>query len=329
MKRNRQIDGLRCIALVMIIAFHYFYRYNQIYNAGNGEIQIFKYFGVFGVNIFLLISAYFMYIPLKTNVDVDLKNYYKKKLLRLWPVYLCSIVMICIVLYIIPLPGRMVSGKDFIYNVFMINGYIGTPYVDGAHWYLTTLVAFYFIQGILLKTRKLENIYCLAIWLLLDILCNILNVPVFKVVMGNTYAGAAVIGILAGKTVYNRSKLSKAEWIICCIAFAERLHFGGIVSCMTLLVAAGLVWCCIAGKFPFLEKKAFILGAEISYCLYLIHQNISYSIMYNLEKYHGSSIINVMVAFGVVLLMAVLLHKFIEKPVQAKLKNIKYIVSVR
>lgn len=246
MKRNRQIDGLRCIALVMIIAFHYFYRYNQIYNAGNGEIQIFKYFGVFGVNIFLLISAYFMYIPLKTNVDVDLKNYYKKKLLRLWPVYLCSIVMICIVLYIIPLPGRMVSGKDFIYNVFMINGYIGTPYVDGAHWYLTTLVAFYFIQGILLKARKLENIYCLAIWLLLDILCNILNVPVFKVVMGNTYAGAAVIGILAGKTVYNRSKLSKAEWIICCIAFAERLHFGGIVSCMTLLVAAGLVWCCIA-----------------------------------------------------------------------------------
>lgn len=237
--------------------------------------------------------------------------------------------MICIVLYIIPLPGRMVSGKDFIYNVFMINGYIGTPYVDGAHWYLTTLVAFYFIQGILLKARKLENIYCLAIWLLLDILCNILNVPVFKVVMGNTYAGAAVIGILAGKTVYNRSKLSKAEWIICCIAFAERLHFGGIVSCMTLLVAAGLVWCCIAGKFPFLEKKAFILGAEISYCLYLIHQNISYSIMYNLEKYHGSSIINVMVAFGVVLLMAVLLHKFIEKPVQAKLKNIKYIVSVR
>ena len=168
MKRNRQIDGLRCIALVMIIAFHYFYRYNQIYNAGNGEIQIFKYFGVFGVNIFLLISAYFMYIPLKTNVDVDLKNYYKKKLLRLWPVYLCSIVMICIVLYIIPLPGRMVSGKDFIYNVFMINGYIGTPYVDGAHWYLTTLVAFYFIQGILLKARKLENIYCLAIWLLLD-----------------------------------------------------------------------------------------------------------------------------------------------------------------
>ena len=253
----------------------------------------------------------------------------KKKLLRLWPVYLCSIVMICIVLYIIPLPGRMVSGKDFIYNVFMINGYIGTPYVDGAHWYLTTLVAFYFVQGILLKARKLENIYCLAIWLLLDILCNILNVPVFKVVMGNTYAGAAVIGILAGKAVYNRSKLSKAEWIICCIAFAERLHFGGIVSCMTLLVAAGLVWCCIAGKFPFLEKKAFILGAEISYCLYLIHQNISYSIMYNLEKYHGSSIINVMVAFGVVLLMAVLLHKFIEKPVQAKLKNIKYIVSVR
>lgn len=237
--------------------------------------------------------------------------------------------MICIVLYIIPLPGRMVSGKDFIYNVFMINGYIGTPYVDGAHWYLTTLVTFYFIQGILLKARKLENIYCLAIWLLLDILCNILNVPVFKVVMGNTYAGAVIIGILAGKAVYKRSKLSKAEWIICCIAVAERLHFGGIVSCITLLVAAGLVWCCIAGKIPFLEKKAFILGAEISYCLYLIHQNISYSIMYNLEKYHGSSIINVMVAFGVVLLMAVLLHKFIEKPVQAKLKNIKYIVSVR
>ena len=92
MKRNRQIDGLRCIALAMIIAFHYFYRYNQIYNAGNGEIQIFKYFGVFGVNIFLLISAYFMYIPLKTNGDVDLKNYYKKKLIKYCGRYICAVL---------------------------------------------------------------------------------------------------------------------------------------------------------------------------------------------------------------------------------------------
>lgn len=45
----------------------------------------------------------------------------------------------------------MSTWGDWILNIFFINGFIGTRYVDGAHWYLTILISFIVIISIAKK----------------------------------------------------------------------------------------------------------------------------------------------------------------------------------
>ena len=56
--RNKQIDGLRGITIFLIVIYHVFCRYSEIYL--NRSIPLVKYFGTFGNSVFLLISAYFL-----------------------------------------------------------------------------------------------------------------------------------------------------------------------------------------------------------------------------------------------------------------------------
>lgn len=58
MSRNKQVDGLRGTTILMILIFHIFYRYDEIYmNETGGVIRL---FGSFGNTIFLLISSYYL-----------------------------------------------------------------------------------------------------------------------------------------------------------------------------------------------------------------------------------------------------------------------------
>lgn len=57
MERNKQIDGLRGITILLIAIFHLFCRYREIYCGYT--IWYLKWMGDFGNSIFLLISSYF------------------------------------------------------------------------------------------------------------------------------------------------------------------------------------------------------------------------------------------------------------------------------
>ena len=104
--------------------------------------------GRLGVLIFLIISCWYLVDFNEINRDkFDLKKYYKGKLVRLWPCYAISITLMAIIVHFFYLPDRMSTWGDWLLNLFFINGFVGTPYVDGAHWYLTTLVAFIMIVG--------------------------------------------------------------------------------------------------------------------------------------------------------------------------------------
>lgn len=52
--RNMQIEGLRGVAILMILIFHAFYRYQQIYSGNGIEYNWLKDWGSFGVCIFFI-----------------------------------------------------------------------------------------------------------------------------------------------------------------------------------------------------------------------------------------------------------------------------------
>lgn len=152
--RNNQIEGLRGLAMIIIVLYHTFLRFYQIYIGT--ELDFTKVIGRFGTCMFLIISCYFLVDFKRSNYDFSLLRYLLKKLLRLWPCYAVAITITAVVVHIWPLPERTSTWTDWLLNLVFINGFIETPYIDGAHWYLTTLVSFIIITGIGRKL-KLEN----------------------------------------------------------------------------------------------------------------------------------------------------------------------------
>ena len=90
--RNLQIDGLRGIAMLLVVCSHYFARFpidyvqraNPLYFLGA------EYWGEIGVTIFLLISGYFM-VPKKSTKG---SLFLFKRLRSIWPLYFVAITII-------------------------------------------------------------------------------------------------------------------------------------------------------------------------------------------------------------------------------------------
>ena len=169
-KRNQNIEALRGIAILMVLIFHFCYRYFEIYGLeqllwNNQYIYIIvKNFGTLGVGIFLVITGLYL---INTN-SVSIFTFLSKRILNLWPTYFFCIVTTFLALQIWPLEGRTVTLFEFLLNVPFLNGFIGIAYVDTAHWYLTTIIAIYFMTALIHKLKIQEKCYPYYIWLVMN-----------------------------------------------------------------------------------------------------------------------------------------------------------------
>ena len=58
--KNQQIQGLRGFSILLVMIYHFFVRYQQIYVEGYSNTSFVRNFGRIGVFIFLLISGYYL-----------------------------------------------------------------------------------------------------------------------------------------------------------------------------------------------------------------------------------------------------------------------------
>lgn len=188
-KRNAQIDTLKGIAILMVITYHFFYRYIELYAPNVKQNILLSKCGVIGVTIFLCISGYLMYSNTQGGI-----TFIVKKIKRLWPTYAIAITICFVLTHIIGLPGRTVGIKEFFLNIFLINGFINIPYVDSAHWYITALIGCIFVYSIIGLLPKKDKWKAL---LLTEILCTILSV-LFDYVLRDSIVLRIILSLTGG-----------------------------------------------------------------------------------------------------------------------------------
>lgn len=321
-KRNGQIEGLRGITILVIVFFHLIYRFNELYVGEVYKYKFMKYWGEIGVSIFLIISAYFLYDNSKESFN--LITFYKKKFLRLWPTYFIAITAIFALTQVIELPGRTYTLVDYLQNIFFINGFIGIPYIDGSHWYLTILISLIFVYGLISKFKLQNYIWTYFCWLFLSLFLKVIRkiVPlwIFDVLIkliGGEFIGIAVMGIVLHMFCVNREDIKKQKIntiliiifsIIYSIIFLTPMRvFGAIIGII-------LVFLCNYNYLNILYSKVLIYVGSISYPIYLIHQNISYIIENILLDFFGKyNLFFPVIAFLGIFLLAVLLSIFERK----------------
>ena len=328
-KKNLQVEGIRGITILMIVLFHIFCRYQEIYY--DTEIVWMKYWGSFGVTVFLLISSYFLYSPPKEHFQFF--RYLGKKALRLWPAYFISITIIFAVLALFFLPGRTVGLKDYLLNIFFINGFIKTPYVDGAHWYLTVLIAAIIICGIIRKLRLENKWFVYIIWAAISAVFTKFHVIIVSELLAGSYTGIIICGIALNQFVSmdhqteNKKKMLLEHLKIAAVGVTGivfTLFFTDVEHGIELIIALPILYFVMKQKCKFLEWKPLVFIGGISYYLYLIHQNISFCIEYYMTQNIGSfSYLYGLVAFAAVFLLSVvmwLVSKSIHKYISFKKK---------
>lgn len=115
-RRNFQIESIRGIGILLIVYYHLFYRYKQIYVNQEIDNLIIKYLGAIGVALFFIISGCFIIVKSNEN----LLKYYIKKFLRLWPTYFLCLSITFILTNFFELPGRTVGIREYILNIFLL-----------------------------------------------------------------------------------------------------------------------------------------------------------------------------------------------------------------
>ena len=318
-RRNLQIDGIRGVAILLVVCFHLFCRYKQIYH--NTTIPILEHLGSLGVTIFLMISIIFI-------IDDTKKpglRYIFNRIIRLWPSYFIAISIIFFLLNIFPLPSRTVGIYDFILNIFFINGFIGRPFVDGAHWYLTTLISIICVLTLIKKTKRDKYITVYFIWMFLAVFFKLIRCDKLVNLLGGSYIGIACISVSLKNMInleYTKNYFKTKWFYLILISFVFNFGMLGIISIIELLLVIPVFIMVLQEKFPFMGNKVLLFFGSISYPLYLIHQNISYVIQYYIEHLIGSY--NIWIPFLsliVVVFIGYLFNRYIEVPVQKYIKK--------
>ena len=165
------LNGLRFIAALMVIV-HHIEQFKSIYGLPNNfSSTTIKIFGELGVVLFFVLSGFLITYLLLTEESqtgsILIRNFYVRRILRIWPLYFLIVILALLVLPNIPLfvlPDydraevyRDLAGKIFLYLFFLPNlvaplfGIV--PYAS-LTWSIGTEEQFYLTWPVLLKNIK-------------------------------------------------------------------------------------------------------------------------------------------------------------------------------
>ena len=308
-QRNKQIEGLRAISILLLMIYHYIVRYQEIYVAGYTYTPVVDLFSDIGVFTFFLITG--LYLEKSRGIKL-----FTKRLISIWPRYFLAITIIFLITRIVELPGRTCTFKQYLLNIPFLNGFIGSPFVDGAHWFLRTLlIAFAVYSIITLFSDKTRD------WLYVAILSGMLILAAARFVPSGGSSLINTAKSLASKAVdlvnvrivliVLGTLIAKNKWtlpnLISCILIAAILFTVGLskdlnsnanrtmpVTVEYMLDLAGctaIVWLAFRQKLGFLEWKPLLFIGAISYPLFLLHQNIGFIILRAMGEYRAWMIV--------------------------------------
>ena len=269
-----------------------------------------------------------------------LLRYCGKKILRLWPVYAASVLIVFVIREITTVPNfETLSLKDLLLNLTYINGFWGTAYVEPAHWYMTTLLRALLIVGILHKLRVQNKVIVYDLWLTLIIALKVIQriagdsvISTVCLVLlkftGGSYVGVFVLAFMMRRlSVCNSlkdmlSKEYRMELLTAIYAMVFLIALPGVVYLFMVLCAGCVFWLASKEKLKFLNNRVFLFFGKISFSFYLIHQYVCYCV-----QWYGTQYLRLpyaaatVAAFGVSLLLALLLYAFVEKPTGKRLRK--------
>jgi peptidoglycan/LPS O-acetylase OafA/YrhL len=308
-----ELDALRGLAALAVVLFHLTTRYGELY--GHADPPPFEVpWGHFGVQLFFGLSGFVIFMTLeRTRRPMD---FIVSRVSRLYPAYWAAILLTTLAVTFGGMTSLQQPGWVIAVNVTMLQGFMQVPPVDGVYWTLTIELAFYAIMFAVYLTKQLGRIDSILFgWIALKWLWW--AVPALSWTLGllliQAYVPFFAIGIASYLVFAGRRTVAQIAPLV---VFA--LATVGVIDGLDHLAVAVLV----AGLFlGFANRKLGWLGwgplawlGTISYTLYLLHENIGFTLQKALQGAGMASAPSIALTLAASLLLASAVTYAIERP---------------
>ncbi len=337
MARFEELDALRFFAALSVVFYHYCFRG---FTADNLQLTRFDLFspvaryGYLGVDLFFLISGFVISM---SAAGKNVRQFLAGRVIRLYPAYWIACALTFTVIWGFGAEKLRVEFWKFLVNLTMWQSYVGVRHVDEVYWSLVIEIKFYFLVALLCWAQGVRYLpRLLAVWLGLTAVEHfVIHLPgVYSILFpdwSSYFIGGTAL-FLASQTS-DRWKLDLLAFVSMLVAVkvaaVERIalmtaHYGAgfnpfIIGGLVIVFYA-LMWAVSFRLFSRWNWRLWAACGALTYPLYLIHQNIGYTLIDHLAPLVGNTL-GLMTAVIVVLGGAALIYRQVELPTQQYLKR--------
>ncbi|MFJ5797495.1 acyltransferase family protein [Streptomyces decoyicus] len=343
--RLRALDGLRLLAALMVAAYHYGGRNGEIAQAWGGSpahqfptaAPLFAY-GCLGVQIFFVISGFVICL---SGWGRTLRAFIASRVSRLYPAYWAAILLVTAVFALPWVAFEALAPSEVLTNLTMLQQPLGVDRVLGVCWTLWAEMRFYALFALCVvlpgATRRRVVLFC-AGWTLAAALAQAAHQPFLDTVLMPEYAPFFIGGV--GLYLLHRyGARDPIAWAIVLVSWLIGQHYAVaglwhapsatafsyrstavIIAVVTLGFA--LVAAVALGKLHWANWRWLTVAGALTYPFYLVHEHLGWVVVRALHHGIGlPSYATLVLTVALMLLLAWVLHRFIERPLTPVLKR--------
>ncbi|MGW5120606.1 acyltransferase family protein [Streptomyces noursei] len=329
------LDGLRLIAALMVVAFHYI-AFSQSWTDGNVKpfpsLFPFAAYGWLGVHLFFLISGFVICMSCWGGT---LGDFFTSRVIRIFPAYWFAIITTTLVVAL--LPGGMTPRKwhEVLVNFTMLQEPLHTPHVDAVYWTLFAELRFYLLFAAMcwwgLTYKRLVGMCC--VWIVAGALSTRSENVVLRLLImpDNCWFFIAGIAFFLMYKFRPNILLTGIVLVSFCASQPSMLstwqsslkNMGRNVpywpAALLLAVSFALMALIATGKLSWCNWRWLPTAGALTYPLYLLHESIGWEIIRALRSQVPAPLLLAGTVVAM-LLAAHLVHRLIERPVSRWMK---------
>ena len=339
--RLRALDGLRFVAAVAVVAFHFTGRDNP----GWGEsvrtvfprLSGLTVYGGFGPYLFFMISGF---VVLLSAWGRPVPAFVASRVGRLFPAYWAAIVLVVAVLWVAPVVPKLqqLGFSGVALNFTMVQSAFGVAHVDGVFWTLWVELKFYVLLALLSLaglTRARLLALCMA-WPVLGTMAAQADSPLVVSLLEPNYAPFFCIGILfflvhrygwdVPVALLLAGNVLAALWVCQAyyIPWTVAVAGAGVsmrATAALLLLCVGALYVATLTPVARLDWRWLTTAGALTYPLYLVHEIPGWALIQALAPVLPAYVVLVVVT-AVVLAVAWGVHRFVERPFGPRLRQV-------
>jgi peptidoglycan/LPS O-acetylase OafA/YrhL len=335
--RLRVLDGLRLVAALSVMAYHYTARTS---NAWDGDVRAvwpgvgrLTQYGYLGVNLFFLISGF---VILMTAWGRTVETFAVSRVTRLFPAYWVGVGLTALLLLVLWPQGKELEAWHAFTNLTMLQSAYEVPHVDGVYWTLWTELRFYLLMGLFVLvgiTRRRIVAVC-ALWPMLGELASRTNQDLVGTLLVHDYAPYFAAG-MALYLIYRDGHSWLAWGLVAwnwCLALPLAVtnmsvqndatdRTGSVPATLALVTLAFVVVALCGSRWTRrVQWRWLSVAGALTYPLYLVHEYWGFWVISLTHEALGKWGA-VAVAAAVTLTMAWLIHRLVERPLAPRMKT--------